>query len=194
MSAFGVALVVAADESAAADLRSVKNTLMQGAPAPRRSNAYARIPMAPTAAVQAVAGLAPDAAILARRRIRSAMTDGDDCSLTTAGRGALMNWVSMAAKARRWCASASADGRSAYEVHYSDYRDIRRRYMFPRQGRTPNFPRAGATRAVSLRTSVDQQACAPTRCSCSCRAREREAGHSIGPAQCRAGSGGLNGR
>ena len=147
MSPLGVALVLAADAGQVTIYDPGKNTLMHGQATAAVLERYARIPMAPEAAVRLLLGLAPDAGILAFPpdsmihpsdssgteilRYREPMGVTDDLGFNSDG------FLAQVREMR-------ADGRLSYEVNYSDYRDIGYSQKFPHQV-SASFPMTGTT-------------------------------------------------
>jgi hypothetical protein len=145
MSPVGVALVLAADAGQVAIFDPSKNTLMQGPATAALLDRYARIPMAPEAAVRLLMGLAPNSAMLAFSPngygqlqdhasyvvYREPSGVSDYLTFDTAGNLAMLR-------------QTTARGREGYEVHYSDYRDIGGAIMFPFQV-AASFPSTGAS-------------------------------------------------
>lgn len=148
MSALGVALVVAADAGRAAVFDPGKNTLMRGAANAAALERYARIPMAPDAAVRLLLALPPDSAMLAYRPY--AMTEnGEGRVLTYHQPGGAVDELGFTGDGNLEMVRATlADGRVDYEVHYSGYRRLNGGIWFPAEV-AASFPRTGAR--VTLR-------------------------------------------
>lgn len=144
MSALGVALVVAADAGQVAVFEPGKNTLTHGAASAETLQRYARIPMAPDAAVRLILALAPDSAMLsfppnsmtktgAAKVLTYHQPDGAIDELGFSGDGNL-----------EMVRETLADGRIGYEVHYTDYRKVDGGFIFPAEV-DASFPKTGAT-------------------------------------------------
>jgi hypothetical protein len=147
MSPLGVALVLAADSGQVTIFDPEKNTLIHGPATAAVLDRYARIPMAPEAAVRMLLGLAPDAGMLALPpdsmihptqangleilRYREPMGVTDDLGFRPDG------YLAEVRETR-------ADGRVNYEVYYSDYLDIGGSQKFPYQV-SASFPITGAS-------------------------------------------------
>jgi hypothetical protein len=121
-SPFGVALIVAVDGSQLAIFEPGKNVLMHGSADAAALYQFARIPMAPAAAVGLLMGLAPDADRLAAPgavRDENGMIvlsyTGADGTNREAG---FVNDQLTPVRAR------DVTGSVSYEVRYSDYHDI----------------------------------------------------------------------
>jgi len=143
MSALGVALVVAADAGQVAVFDPGKNTLMQGPANESTLQRYARIPMAPDAAVRLMLALAPDSAMLAFAP--NSMTEkGDGKVLTYHQPGGVVDELGFTGEGNlEMVRETLADGRIGYEVHYSDYRKLDDGFIFPQEVEA-SFPKTGA--------------------------------------------------
>ncbi|MBF6559859.1 MAG: DUF4292 domain-containing protein [Candidatus Binataceae bacterium] len=147
LSALGVALVLAADGGQVTIYDPGKNTLMHGLATAAVLDRYARIPMAPEAAVRLLMGLSPDAGMLAFPpdlmihptdpngleilRYKEPLGVTDDLGFGPDG------YLAQVRETR-------ADGRVNYEVNYSDYQDIGGGQKFPRVI-AASFPTTGAS-------------------------------------------------
>jgi outer membrane lipoprotein-sorting protein len=123
MSPLGIALIVAADDSQIAVFNPSNNTLMRGAASPATLARFTQIPMAPAQAVQLLLGLAPDNAILAAAPTNT-RSEGEMTVLTYAEAGAPSYELGFSGGELALVRARDASGRVAYEVNYSDYRDI----------------------------------------------------------------------
>jgi Domain of unknown function (DUF4292) len=144
MSALGVALVVAANAGQVAVFDPGKNTLLQGAATADTLQRYARIPMTPDATVRLMLGLAPQSANLALAP--DSMTDKGDVKVLTYDQpGGTVDELGFTGDGNlAMVRETLAGGRIGYEVHYSDYRKLDGRYLFPAQV-DASFPKTGAT-------------------------------------------------
>ncbi len=144
MSALGVALVVAADAGQVAVFDPGKNTLVHGAADAATLQRYARIPMAPDAAVRLMLALSPDSAMLSFAPTSMTKT-GDAKVLTYHQPGGTVDELGFTGDGNlAMVRETLADGRVGYEVHYSDYRKLDGGYIFPAEV-DASFPKTGAT-------------------------------------------------
>jgi hypothetical protein len=105
---------------------------------------YARIPMAPDAAVRLMLALSPDSAMLSFAP-NSMTTTGDAKVLTYHQPGGTADQLGFSGEGNlEMVRETLADGRVTYEVHYSDYRRIEGGYSFPAQV-DASFPKSGVT-------------------------------------------------
>jgi hypothetical protein len=122
LSPFGLALVVAANDSGIGIFDPSSNTLYRGAPSAESLNRFAQIPLAPRPAVNLLMGLAPGGeefvrapdAVSAEGAITVASYNGPGESTTDLGFEA----AELALVRQR------RQGVIYYEVRYSDYRDV----------------------------------------------------------------------
>jgi uncharacterized protein involved in type VI secretion and phage assembly len=122
MSPFGVALVVAANDSRLQIFRTSDNTLIRGEASARALDRFARIPLAPRPAVDLLMGLPTDGGVLSRAPDFTA-TEGDMLIAgyyLPDGRTLELGFDGQRLALVR---HRLADGRPDYEVRYSDFRD-----------------------------------------------------------------------
>jgi hypothetical protein len=122
MSPFGIALIVAAQDSRLQIFEPSKNTLMRGTADAATLARFARIPMAPRDAVGLLMGIVPEAQNTSPPD--SVTSQGDMTVLTYAepdgGRRELGFQDAHLAMVRK----RTADGAVAFEIRYADYHDI----------------------------------------------------------------------
>ena len=122
MSPFGIALIVAAQDSRLQIFEPSKNTLMRGNADAATLARFARIPMAPRDAVGLLMGIVPEAQTTSPPD--NITTEGDITVLTYAepdgGRRELGFQDAQLALVRK----RTADGAVAFEIRYADYHDI----------------------------------------------------------------------
>jgi outer membrane lipoprotein-sorting protein len=123
MSPLGIALIVAADDRQIAVFNPSNNTLMRGAANAATLARFTQIPMEPAQAVQLLLGLAPDNSMLAAAP-SSTRSEGEMTVLAYAGAGTASYELGFSRGQLALVRARGAAGRVAYEVNYSDYRDI----------------------------------------------------------------------
>jgi hypothetical protein len=123
LSPMGVALVVAAGPTEIAVFDPSKNTIARGAATAATLDRVARIPLAPAQAARILLALPPDAAQLAAPPTSSSDENGLTL-LSYAAAGATVDAIAFAGGDLAMVRETSADGTVAFEVRYSDWRDI----------------------------------------------------------------------
>ncbi|HKV55476.1 MAG TPA: DUF4292 domain-containing protein, partial [Candidatus Binataceae bacterium] len=123
MSPLGVALVVTADRDQIAVFDPSKNTLTRGAATADTLDRFARIPMPPQQAVQLLLGLAPDSGLLTGPP-SATHSEGDMQVLSYTGHDGAIYDLGFTGGQLALVRESQSTGQVAYEVRYSDYRDI----------------------------------------------------------------------
>ncbi|MBV8772014.1 MAG: DUF4292 domain-containing protein [Deltaproteobacteria bacterium] len=121
MSPLGVALIVAADDKQVAVFNASENTLMRGAASATTLARFTRIPMTPAQAVRLLLGLPPDTSDLAAAP--SGSRTEDEMRILSYG-GAETCELGFSGGQLALVRERDRAGQVAFEVHYSDYRDI----------------------------------------------------------------------
>jgi len=122
LSPFGLALVVAANQSSLAIFDPSSNTLYKGDASAESLNRFAKIPLAPKPAVDLLMGLAPDGEQFSAAP-DSVSAEGAMLVATYKGAGGAVTELGFAA-AQLAMVRERRHGEIHYEVRYSDYRDI----------------------------------------------------------------------
>lgn len=123
LSPLGVALVVAADANQVAIFDPSKDTITRGAATAETLSRVAQIPLAPEQAVRLLLALAPDAAMAAGPLVPGAADQGVESLSFTRSDGAV-DEIGFVNGSLALVRETTAEGLLAYEVRYSDYRDI----------------------------------------------------------------------
>lgn len=123
LSPFGVAVVVAANDSELAIFRSSDNTLMRGAATARTLDRFAQIPLAPRPAVNLLLGLPPDDRALQGSLDSVRAQDGLLVASYKAADGSTTE-LGYAGSELTLVRQRDLHRQTRYQVRYSDYRDI----------------------------------------------------------------------
>lgn len=123
LSPFGIAAVVAANDSELAIFQSSDNTLMRGAATARTLERFAQIPLAPKPAVNLLLGLMPDDRALEGSLDSVRVEDGLLVASYKAADGSTTE-VGYAGSQLALVRERDPQGRTRYQVRYRDYRDI----------------------------------------------------------------------
>lgn len=123
LSPLGVALIVTADANEVAVFDPSKNTITRGPANAAMLDRVARIPLAPEQAARLLLALAPAAAMLSNQSVSSS-NEGGANTLSFAFSDATTSQLAFGNGDLAMVRDQIADGTIAYEVHYSDYRDI----------------------------------------------------------------------
>jgi len=122
LSPFGLALIVAANDSHLEIFEPSSNTLYKGDASAESLNRFAQIPLAPRPAVNLLMGLAPDDAEFTRQ---PDSVSAEGALLIAAYAGADGSVVELGFDGPRLAlVRERREGAIHYEVRYSDYRDI----------------------------------------------------------------------
>jgi hypothetical protein len=130
MSPFGVALIVAAQDSRLQIFEPSRNTLMHGTASAATLARFARIPMAPRDAVGLLMGIVPEAQNSAAPD--SVVNDGGVIVLTYNAAGGASRELGFENNQLVMVREREAGGAVDYEIRYADYHDIGG-VMFPYQ-------------------------------------------------------------
>jgi outer membrane lipoprotein-sorting protein len=130
MSPFGVALIVAAQDSRLQIFEPSRNTLMHGTASAATLARFARIPMAPRDAVGLLMGIVPEAQNSATPD--SVANDGGVTVLTYSAAGGKSRELGFENNQLVMVREREAGGAVNYEIRYADYHDIGG-VMFPYQ-------------------------------------------------------------
>jgi len=122
MSPFGVALIVAAQDSRLQIFEPSKNTLMRGTADAATLARFARIPMAPRDAVGLLMGIVPEAQTTSPPQ--SVGTEGSMTILTYAEAGGVRRELGFQDGQLAMVRKRTPDGAVNFEIRYADYRDI----------------------------------------------------------------------
>jgi len=122
MSPFGVALIVAAQDSRLQIFEPSKNTLMRGTADAATLARFARIPMAPRDAVGLLMGIVPEAQTTSSPE--SVTTEGEMTILTYAEAGGARRELGFQNGQLAMVRKRTPDGAASFEIRYADYQDI----------------------------------------------------------------------
>jgi hypothetical protein len=123
LSPLGVALVVAADATQVAIFDPSKDTIARGAATAETLSRVAQIPLAPEQATRLLLALPPDAAIVSAALVPAPAENGMTALSYTRANGTV-DEVAFRDGNLTLVRETTPAGALAYEVRYSDYRDI----------------------------------------------------------------------
>jgi outer membrane lipoprotein-sorting protein len=155
MSPLGVAMIVAADGDQIAVFDPSNNTLIRGDATAATLAHFTQIPMAPEQAVRLLLGLAPDNSITAVVS-SSPWFEGEMKVLSYSSQSGAHYELGFRGGQLALVRKRETDGRIAYEVQYSDYRDIGA-IKFPYEIQARFFTSSTSIKLRYLEPLIDRQ-------------------------------------